>query len=66
MTYTAHYMYWDERCYSQHKYRVWEKQELQTIFDQNIGITVRNFVLFVSIYPLFLTQIVQWEEQLYR
>jgi len=56
MTYTERYMYWAERPYSHHKYRVWEKQELHTIFDQNIGLTVTNFVLCV-LCPLFLTQI---------
>jgi hypothetical protein len=38
MTYTAHYMYWLERRYCHYKYRVWERQELHTIFNKNIGI----------------------------
>lgn len=55
MTYTARYFHWVERLYSHHKYRVWEKQELHTIFDQNIGKTVTNFVLCVFMNPVSYT-----------
>jgi len=48
-------MYCVEHLYSHHKYRVWEKQELHTIFDQNIGITVTDFVLCVFISPVSYT-----------